>query len=65
MQFTGKYIYGKLKSLYEEQKELLDALNELEDSSSVYPNVLTHLEGLWNKKKKETTDFENKIFQGE
>lgn len=63
--YTGKYIYQQLKKLYEEQRELLDALNELEDSSNVYPTAIKHLTELWENKKREVTDFENRVFKGE
>jgi hypothetical protein len=63
--YTGKYIYVYLSRLYDEQRELLDALNELEDSSSVFPTAIRHLTELWEKKKREVTDFEIKVFMGD
>jgi hypothetical protein len=64
-QYTGKYIYAQLNRLYDEQKELLDALNELEDSSSIFPTAIRHLSELWEKKKREVIDYENKVFMGD
>lgn len=60
--YTGKYVYSQLSRLYEEQRELLDALNELEDSSNVFPTAIRHLTELWEKKKSEVNEYENKVF---